>query len=97
MAHSAEIPIAAVYIFLIVAFFVSRTIFWATLAVILLVYFIRPEMLGCVGATVFTNLTYVAFAIILVMLIVGIIMLVVLKDKAYSYGSKWSSGWMAKA
>lgn len=83
------IPIAAVYILPILAFFFARNVFWASMAVILLVYLIKPQMLSCVGEQVFTNLTYAALGIILVLLLIGIIVAVVAGDRIMNVAHKW--------
>lgn len=84
------IPIAAIYIFLILAFFFARFVFWASMAVLLLVYLIKPQLLNCAGEIVFTNLTYTALAIIIIMIIVGIIVAVTAGDKLKDAWGGWS-------
>lgn len=76
------IPVAAIYVFLILAFFVARQVFWAALAVILLAFLIKPTLTSDLGDSVFTNLTWVALALVLVMLIIGIILISVYKKSA---------------
>lgn len=70
---STMIPIAAIYIFLIVALFFYPPVFWMSMAVLLLVYLIKPELLNCAGQLVFTNLTYTVLAIVVILLVIGII------------------------
>lgn len=68
------IPTAAIYVFLIIAFFVARWIFWASLAAILLYYFFAPAgQSNPQSESVFTNLTWVALAIVIFVIILAII------------------------
>ena len=63
---------AAIYIFLIITFFVSKTIFFLILGAILIFYWFAPAatFASAQAESVFTNMVWIILAIIIILIII---------------------------